>query len=479
VTRDQAVVAERRWQSPAALMLIAFLVGLGLRLLCLGCKSLWLDEAISVKAASATLAALWAGKVDPQHPPLYYMLLHYWIRLGTSEFTLRLSSALAGAAHIPVVYVLARRLASTSVAISASWLAALSPLLVWYSQELRNYSFLTLLALLIGVVVVNLCTQPRAGWWLLLVASMTAALYMHHIAVVLLPAQALLVIVLRMQRRLQRTGVLLWLAAFPATLLLYWPWLRQPAATAFWRAPLTGGPDPVVRIAQFLGLPAGLAIALGASLVLAGMCGAILLAYIYLGQDAERLERWRRGPGLRVALFVLMLAATVITVIPRVYTIKKAVVTIWPYGLILIAWFWPWQAACRRALALLLAASLAGAVINVAVVPKDQWRDAVRYLEENKRPDDGLWLQPYYSIVPFNYYAHGALPAGKPDVTGGQSALAEQAARHTRLWYLYSARGLGQEDAQQMVPAWLEANLRLLERREWHGLRLELYEHKE
>jgi hypothetical protein len=176
-----------------------------------------------------------------------------------------------------------------------------------------------------------------------------------------------------------------------------------------------------------------------------------------------------------MTLLLLVLAVTVITVIPRVYTIKKIVVALWPYYLLVVAWFWPWQAAYRRTLTLILTASLAGALINVAVIPKDQWRDVARYLQEHRQPDDGLWLQPYYHAIALDYYARGALPSVRPDVGGAPGALAEQARGLARLWYVYGVRDVTAADSRHVVAAWLDANMRRIESRDWYGIRVTLY----
>ena len=467
------------WRHPGVLLLLACAAGLGLRLLFLGSKSFWLDEAFSLRAAGAAADALWTGRTDRNLPPLYYALLHYWLPLGTSEFTLRLSSALLGVAAIPASYALARRLAAPAVAVSAAWLAALSPLLVWYSQELRSYSLLTLLGLVMGLAVIGLSTRWAWGWWLLLVATMTTALYLHYIAALLLLAQVFVLAVLHVQGRLRGTTVLLWLAALPVVALLYWPWLRLPVVMTFWRSALGDRFMPVALTAATFHLSTEQARVVVFGGFLAAAIAALLIAYPLIRQPPATWAHWRRAPGVRVALLLLVLAATVVTVVPRVYTIKKLIVALWPYFLLVVAWFWPWQAAYRRTLTLILVASLAGALVNVSVIPKDQWREVARYLAEHRQPGDGLWVQPYYHTVALDYYADGALPPVKPDVDGAPAALAEQAAGLSRVWYVYGARDVGAADPQQVVPAWLDANLRRVDSAAWYGIRLTLYARRE
>ena len=57
---------------------------------------------------------------------LYYVLLHGWIALGDSEFTVRALSAIFAVATIPVVYGLTRRIFRGRAALTAALLLALN-----------------------------------------------------------------------------------------------------------------------------------------------------------------------------------------------------------------------------------------------------------------------------------------------------------------------------------------------------------------
>jgi uncharacterized membrane protein len=79
--------------------------------------------------------------------------------------------------------------------VTAAGLTAFSPLLIWYSQELRDYALLVALGLLATIAAVKLFLRPAVGWWLLLIGAMTAAVYVHYGAVLLAPLQILLFVV--------------------------------------------------------------------------------------------------------------------------------------------------------------------------------------------------------------------------------------------------------------------------------------------
>ncbi|MCL6629403.1 MAG: glycosyltransferase family 39 protein, partial [Armatimonadetes bacterium] len=111
-----------------------------LRLYQLGVESLWGDEACSIRDATYLHIASWLR-------PVYYLILHAWIRLGLggNEFFLRLPATLFGVAGVWALYILGRRLFDRPVALLASVFMAVSVLHVNHSQEVRMYSLTTLL----------------------------------------------------------------------------------------------------------------------------------------------------------------------------------------------------------------------------------------------------------------------------------------------------------------------------------------------
>jgi hypothetical protein len=136
-------VRARRW----ALVLLGMLTLTGalLRAWQIGDKSLWIDEAFSVWIARQPLAEgiSWLARID-QHPPLYYALLHLWLRLGDGPAAVRLFSALVSVLNVPVLYGLGARLAGRKVGLLAAAVLALSPFHVYLAQEARMYTLLSL-----------------------------------------------------------------------------------------------------------------------------------------------------------------------------------------------------------------------------------------------------------------------------------------------------------------------------------------------
>jgi mannosyltransferase len=154
----------RLFQRAAPFLLLAIgALGGFLRVYQIGNKGLWLDEAFSVWLGWRPPGEMlsWLVRID-QHPPLYYVLLHFWMALGDGAATVRALSALLGTLTIPVVYLLGRRLADGKVGLLAALILAVSPFHVRFAQETRMYTLLALSASLALYFLVCLLTDPRS-----------------------------------------------------------------------------------------------------------------------------------------------------------------------------------------------------------------------------------------------------------------------------------------------------------------------------
>jgi uncharacterized membrane protein len=154
-----------------------------LRLFRLDHQSVWLDEGYQYHFASApTFREVLARVLDPAqstHPPLSHLINHVFLELGDTDFMLRLPSALFGIASIPLLYLLAKRLAGERAALFATALMAISPFHLWFSQEARMYAQLVFFVLLSSLALFEAVDRGRAGWWILYTLAAIGGMYTH------------------------------------------------------------------------------------------------------------------------------------------------------------------------------------------------------------------------------------------------------------------------------------------------------------
>lgn len=125
---------------------LVLLLGAGLRLVNLD-QSFWLDEASQAQMSALSVKQIWFDRGGDFHPPLFYLLAHLWLQFGKSEVWLRLLPVTFGVANIYVLYLLAKKIIPGHQILS-SFLLAIAPFHIYYSQEFRSYSLLCLLSTL-------------------------------------------------------------------------------------------------------------------------------------------------------------------------------------------------------------------------------------------------------------------------------------------------------------------------------------------
>lgn len=186
-------------------------------------QSYWFDEAVTVGLVKSSFGHMMSSIGGSEStPPLYYALAWVWSHVfGTSEFGLRSLSALAGTAFIPVAYATGAELASRRAGLVIAALAAVNPMLIWYSQEARSYALVLLLASVSFLLFARMQSAPRVRTLVAWTVVSGLALATHYFAGFMILPEAV------------------WL-------LLRWPDRRQPALATAALVAVTGGLLPLL-----------------------------------------------------------------------------------------------------------------------------------------------------------------------------------------------------------------------------------------
>jgi len=186
----------------------------------------WLDEVLTVNLARVPLADLPDALRRDGAPPLYYALLHLWMRVfGEGTFAVRALPGLFAVGSLPLMWLAARRLGSERLAWTATLVLAAGPFATRYATENRMYS-LVMVEVLAGFLAVHSLLngggrRPALG----LAAATGALLLTHYWAFYLLAAAGVLLFVLvRRGAEPARSGARRSLMAMAAGSLLFLPW---------------------------------------------------------------------------------------------------------------------------------------------------------------------------------------------------------------------------------------------------------------
>jgi len=398
---------------PLAVGLICALAAF-FRLWDMGARSLWYDEAwVALAVIKATpVEALTAGASTP---PFFILTLWGLVQLlGGSEAVLRSLPFIFGLGTVLLFIPLARTLAPLPGWLLGTALMAASPIMVFFSKELKQYSGDAFFAVLIFLLAERiLARRGEKGWLPLVLAGIIGLGFSHPLIFTLPVAVAVLWLKLPQHRgRLLLLGAL-WTAGFATYYLVFFRKQVDPYLTEYWAVAF---PDFSSFVAFFGWLGLSLeryfsyflgkwGIFIGPPLLGAGIWAlarqGAARALFYLGAPlllalgAAALHRYPfMAPyaGNRLMLFST----------PMFYLLTAA-------GLGgVLAWLW---ARRRRIPALALAGLVLLAfqpleVIKENLYPtynREEIKPLVAYLEEQARPQDWVYVY-YFAIPPFQYY---------------------------------------------------------------------------
>jgi len=448
-----------------ALLGLVFLLGAGLRLYQIGAESYWVDEGKLLEVVRTGAQGIVADFASTGRPPVYVWLAYAWTAIfGTSEVATRSLSALFSITSLPLIYLIGAELFGKRVGLLAMFLMAVSELQISQAQNFRYYSLMVLLTLVSYFVYWQALRSGNAWRFGVLALVNLLLFYTHYFGVFVFVAQSLHFV---LQSRRYRALWVPWLLSQAA---IYAGPAIQLALPFVQRTVIEGGGAPgpawivkprLIELAWTLRhytLPDAYKISfVPAALLLAG---GLLLASVWRGRAAlsralgETLTEARellsnRSQGLLLLCWFLcpIVLPFILSLVLKPMYITRYTLGASPAFYLLIACIL-WSG--RRLLPTLLAVSVIAVLVGPGlqqyyVQPyNEQWREAVSYVAANAQPDDSVVIAPADEDELWDWYYPGRLelceqhtnlrnPAVIPD------ALAQCAAVHRRVWFLWRA----------------------------------------
>jgi uncharacterized membrane protein len=112
--------------------------------------NIWADEASTLYTTeNGYLSAFQTALADEKQAPLYFWILSVWREIDDSIFFARLFSVICSISAIKVFYDLARKFFDSKAVLFITAFFAFHPYLIWASAEIRVYSLVILLTVLL------------------------------------------------------------------------------------------------------------------------------------------------------------------------------------------------------------------------------------------------------------------------------------------------------------------------------------------
>ncbi len=179
------------------ILFIFFIFCISIRLFYISQKNLWFDEIFSWNLTLDSFYTIIVRTSNDVHPPLYYFILKIWnYLLDDSVFSMRAFSALCGSLSVFFIYPISRKILKPLESIIVVVLYCISPLNLYYSQEVRM-SAMNLLFNIISVYYFIKLVESKSGikdifrdkYSYLYILFTTLALYTHYFSFFILITQ--------------------------------------------------------------------------------------------------------------------------------------------------------------------------------------------------------------------------------------------------------------------------------------------------
>ncbi|RJP70050.1 MAG: hypothetical protein C4532_09890 [Candidatus Abyssobacteria bacterium SURF_17] len=247
----------RRRDSTLSFSLLFILItglGLILRLYRLAANQLWLDEVHSIFVAGSSLSDILNNLKNDGHPPLYFILMLAWkSAFGESELSVRALSVMLGMASLVAVCWLGSILVSKRIGLTGMFIASITPLHIYYSQEARMYILLALLTTLsAGFLWLALEHPARKRYWGAYALVSICMIYTHVLGWFVLPVGILFALL----RKRSRQDVSRLLVYQGLVVIAFLPWaplaIRQTEQAGQWVHQWWASTPPLLAIPRAL-----------------------------------------------------------------------------------------------------------------------------------------------------------------------------------------------------------------------------------
>ena len=403
-----------------ALLVLAVLILAGLALRLAVPRGIWLDEAISIHQARLSLHDLFLNLYNgDRQPPLYHLTLWLTIRaFGHGEFAVRLPSLIAGTLVIPVLYELGRELYDRRTGLIAASFAAVSPVLIWYAQEVRMYEFVALFGLLALLTQLRVIRNGTMLNWAAYILATAALLWSHYFGLLLIGVQQLVFFAVLVHRKRNGQPVKPLALGFAYSAAVLVMQLVPLLVFAHHQYQVTSGaagsPSGTYDLLSFYAVLANMAWALwgyqpdATTVLLAAMWPLFLLgSLVLLGRSGSR-----QTMSLAAAAIALVVLLIVVSAFDRsLFELRNFLILV-PLVLLLVARLvtgWIRQPRARLLVAggvvLTLLVGLADQQLNKANPRLFDFRGAIQDIKADAGPNSLVLFEPSDMRYVLEYYA--------------------------------------------------------------------------
>lgn len=204
---------------------VVLFVGLAFRISALFSRDFWFDEAFTYFIARLPIYKLIPAIATDNNPPLYYLLIHFILKISISDWVLRLPSLIFNLGTIWLMAAFFKSPGKRITGLIAAGLFSASPLGIYLATTARLHA-LGVFLLMLAVWLINRIQQKiYAKFYYLLLATFLAGIYTQYYFILLIIPLLVVFFRLKINPKIILTGLVM-------IVLACLPWIRIISQTS-------------------------------------------------------------------------------------------------------------------------------------------------------------------------------------------------------------------------------------------------------
>ncbi|MBX7042700.1 MAG: glycosyltransferase family 39 protein [Ignavibacteria bacterium] len=412
--------------------LIFFFAAL-LRIYDIETKNMWFDEIYSWRISLSGFIKIVAETSGDIHPPLFYFVLKIWIFVfSDSVFSMRMLSVVLSLASMILLWRLSLLLLGDKTQTALVLLLyALSPLNIFYSQEVRMLSLNLLLTLTSVFFFVRYIREPNGRTGVIYCIATALSLYTHYFASFILIAEVVCSAYLYIRHEDRRSSLKPFFKYPAFAFAMFMPWLPimigQTLKGQPWRSSQSVGEVAAAVFSYFQDMFLSVYHTYESMAVSYVSRVTSLLVTLFLFLCIMRTLNSRPlklHPALTaVALFIIPFALAVTVSFRQSIVLSRYLSILAPYLFISLVYF-SFRFYSKRTAAimciLLCAVSAFGVSINYSNQFKNNdYRKVISWIERSYMSGDMIVVEPHFMGWSIDYHSrHSGNRLPSPSVLG-------------------------------------------------------------
>jgi mannosyltransferase len=448
-------------------LLLLFVSAVALRIFDIDAKNMWFDEIYSWKISNGSIVKIISETAGDIHPPLFYIVLKCWTFIfSDSIISMRMLSVILSIISMFVLYFITSKLLPNEIQrLLVLLLFALSPLNIFYSQEVRMLNLNLLLTLTSVYFFIRYFSTPKGIFGALYCITVTLSLYTHYFALFILIAQLIYagLIYLTDKNSRDRLRPFFKYPAFAFAMFIPWlpimvgqaikgqPWRKSQSVQQVFTEVFNYFKD--VFLSPYFTYESMTIMYLSHLISILTML-FLLLCIIRIFNTGRFLIE---PADVSILLFFIPLILAVFVSFRQSIVFSRYLSIIIPYLLILLVYFSFRFYKQRTAIVmsmLFVSISFLGIMINYGNDFKNNdYRKIISYIDANKSENDKLIVEPHFMGWAIDYHnMHSSSPIPKPNTLGWNMSMQidslSKSKDFEKLWFVldYSSMDKSQYD---------------------------------